>query len=146
MHYEQLIENLKDLGVEFNTALSQEILKNPKCPDKILNLGRKKEAISLAIYCLKEYIESWSCPMCGFQTKIPHDHKDKRKCPRCLNSHMFPYGYLEQERMTKQMTLLLNITQYYSTQGNGAPAKEALRNLAKVGQFNPENTCANSQK
>lgn len=105
------------------------------------------DAQKLAIYCLKEYVESWSCPMCGYQTKIPHDHEDKRACPKCLCKEMFPYGYLQQERMTKQLALMLSCAQYYTQQSNGYMAKESLKKLAEAGRYKPnKKTTLQSQK
>lgn len=99
---------------------------------------KRVEALKLSVYCLKQYIDPWSCPICGFQTKIPHDHQNKRNCPKCLNKHMFPYGYLEQERMSNQMTPLLACAQHYKDQPNGSMALQTLKILAEVGRYKPK--------
>ena len=135
MEYDQMIQILEQMisNFEFMSLAAKDI-------DDLSGIEYAEyriAALKLAVYSLKEYIESWNCPMCGYHTKIPHDHKDKRACPKCLNKHMLPYAYLEQERMTKQMTLLLSCAQYYKDQPNGQFALEALKKLADVGRFKP---------
>ncbi len=135
MEYDQMMEFLGGQVKDLQFFIQQATEKGNLGPAKVAE--QRRNATELAIYCLREYIESWSCPMCGYQTKIPHDHKDKRACPKCLNKHMLPYAYLEQERMTKQMALLLQCASYYKKQPNGQIAVEMLNKLAEAGRFKP---------
>lgn len=92
----------------------------------------ESEDILTAIHWLKEWVEPWSCPDCGFTTKVPGSDIDPRHCDRCGGNRMFPYSYLEQERMNKQMTLMLSCLTHYARKRHGHMAQETLRKLADV--------------
>lgn len=145
MEYDQMIQILENMITDFKFAILAAV--DEKHPITLAFAEKRVDALELGVYCLKQYVESWSCPMCGHQTKIPHDHENKRLCPKCENEHMFPYGYLQQERMTKQLALMLSCAQYYTQQANGVFAKESLKKLAEAGRYIPnKKTPLQSQK
>lgn len=145
MEYDQMMQIIEQMLLDVKLEIYPAVDK--KDPKAVAFAEKRIDALELAVYSLKEYIESWSCPMCGYQTKIPHDHEDKRACPKCLCKEMFPYGYLQQERMTKQLALMLSCAQYYSQQTNGLMAKESLKKLAEAGRYKPkEKTSLQSQE
>lgn len=90
------------------------------------------EALDIAIFALREYVEPWRCPDCGHTMKIPEFQHDPRKCPKCGGRSMFPYAYLEIERMNKQLRLMLQCLTHYARKRHGHLAKETLRRVNEV--------------
>lgn len=141
MEFEEMIRILKIQSKDMARFVTDSLAKGVD----IVTAADRQKATAFAVYCLKEYVEPWSCPICGHQRKIPADRNNKRNCPKCHNNHMFPYGYLEQQRMNGQMKLLLQCVQYYKELPNGRVATETLKNLAEAGRFKPENSSLQSQ-
>jgi hypothetical protein len=88
--------------------------------------------IETAIHWLRNYIDPWLCPDCGHTSKVPDSDHDPRACPRCNGNRMFPYSYLEAERMNKQLTLMLQGLTYYAQKSNGHMAKKILKEISEV--------------
>lgn len=113
-----------------------------------LRLSREKDseeavkALQQTERWLREYVEPWQCPDCGWNGKVPEFDADIRRCPMCDCRNCFPYSYLEVERCSKQMSLLLQCTKYYSGRpGIGRVAQDTMKavNAVRVtGNYGPE--------
>lgn len=88
--------------------------------------------VETAINWLRQYCEPWLCPRCQNNVKVPDSDSDPRWCSRCGGKDMFPYAYLEVERMNKQMRMLLLCATHYSAKANGHYAREILAQLSEV--------------
>lgn len=91
-----------------------------------------RKCIKDLIAWARAYIEPWMCPSCGKTVKVPEDRKKPRLCMGCLKEGMFPYAYLEQERMAPQLKLLLECVQHYAKTHDGEIAKYTLSQLSSV--------------
>lgn len=88
--------------------------------------------VETAIFWLRNYCEPWMCPACGNHLKVPDSDATPRDCPRCGGNRMFPYAYLEAERMNAQIGLMIGGLTYYSKRQNGSVAQKVLREVGDV--------------
>lgn len=90
------------------------------------------EEVRLAAHWLRQYCEPWLCPACGLTLKVPDSDRSPRDCPKCGGDRMFPYAYLEVERMSAQMTLMLGGLTHYAKRGQGHVAQQILSQVGDV--------------
>lgn len=64
------------------------------------------QAIDDTLFTLKEYVDPWSCSICGHTVKVPPDPKRKTLCPKCGRKSMMAYGYKEHRRMSRLLTYI----------------------------------------
>ena len=83
-------------------------------------------------FWMRSYIEPWQCPACGCYQKVPEFDSEPRKCPKCGSRAMFPYSFLEAERMNAQLSIALQCVNYYSRKSNGKVAKQTIQSLSQV--------------
>lgn len=90
------------------------------------------ESLQMAELWLREYVEPWQCPDCGWFAKIPEFDSDPRRCPTCSGQSVFPYGYMECERMNRQLALLAQCATHYARKKEGQVAQRTLEQITRV--------------
>lgn len=90
------------------------------------------EEVKTAAYWLRQWVEPWMCPDCGTHTKVPFSDLTPRVCIRCGGKKMFPYAYLEQERMNRQALIMLSALQKYAQKRYGHLAQAVLKEIGNL--------------
>lgn len=136
MEFDDLIKKITDM----ESLMRKAATLCEKAPGRVNDYLDRAATLKYTAFCMKEYIEPWSCPDCGHVRKIPVFLKKPGECPKCLNTHMMPYAYLEQKRMDGQLRWILQCITWYSKQPNGQVATRCLKGLAQAGGVNAEKT------